>query len=149
MDRRAYLRTLGGLSTVGLAGCASIIADQSAEATDYDVGMSTMDFRPEVVEVAVGETVVWKNTSSHAHTVTAYESRIPDDASYFASGGFEDEEAARNGWIGGTEGALYQDDVYEHAFEVPGEYPYFCVPHEPSNMVGTVRVTDERKSPQN
>lgn len=142
MDRRAYLRAVGGLSTVGLAGCAGLAADQSGGSREYDVGMSTVAFRPEVVEVAVGETVVWKNTSSHAHTVTAYESLIPEDAAFFASGGFETEQAARDGWIGKTEGAMYQGDEFEHTFDVPGEYPYFCVPHEKSGMVGTVVVGD-------
>ena len=148
MDRRAYLRAVGGLSTVGLAGCSAIVAEQSGGSTDYDVGMSTMDFRPEVLEVAVGETVVWKNTSSHAHTVTAYESGIPDDAAYFASGEFQTEKAARDGWIGGTKGALYSGDTYEHTFDVPGEYRYFCVPHERSNMVGTVNVVEKSETPQ-
>ena len=140
MKRRAFLRVAGGLSTVGLAGCPSFVADSSSGSTEYDVGMSTVAFRPEVVEVAVGETVVWTNTSSHAHTVTAYESEIPEAADYFASGGFDSEQTARDGWIGETRGALYQGDSYEHAFEVPGEYRYFCVPHEQSGMVGTVVV---------
>ncbi|WP_241997224.1 plastocyanin/azurin family copper-binding protein [Halorubrum sp. SD626R] len=29
---------------------------------------------------------------------------------------------------------------YEHTFEEPGTYEYFCIPHEGSGMVGTVRV---------
>ena len=142
MDRRAYLRTVGGLSTVGLAGCSGLVTGPSDQSRDYDVGMSTAAFRPEAVEVAVGEAVVWRNTSSHAHTVTAYENEIPEEAAFFASGGFDDEQAARDGWMGQTKGALYQGDEYSHTFEVPGEYRYFCIPHEQSGMVGTVTVRE-------
>lgn len=142
MDRRTYLRTVGGLSTLGLAGCSGLFTGPSEQPDDYDVGMSTVAFRPETIEVVVGDTVVWKNTSSHAHTVTAYESQIPEDAAFFASGEFETEEAARDGWMGDTTGALYQGDEYSHTFDVPGEYQYFCIPHEQSGMVGTVTVRE-------
>lgn len=142
MDRRAYLRTVGGLSTVGLAGCAGLVTGPSDEPSDYDVGMSTAAFRPATLEVTVGQEVLWRNTSSHAHTVTAYESGIPDDAAFFASGGFDDEQAARDGWMGKTTGALYQGDEYAHTFDVPGKYQYFCIPHEQTGMIGTVTVSE-------
>lgn len=142
MKRRAYLRAVSGSSAAALAGCAGLVAGPAEDSPPYDVGMSTRAFLPELVEISVGETVVWRNTSSHAHTVTAYESGIPEDAAYFASGEFEGEGAARDGWMGATEGALYQGDTYERAFEVPGEYRYFCVPHEQANMVGTVVVEE-------
>ena len=141
MDRRAYLRTVGGLSTVGLAGCSGLVAERSTGSQSYDVGMSTDAFRPARVEIAPGETVVWRNTSSHAHTVTAYEDSIPGDAAYFASGEFDNQSDAEDGWIGETKGALYQGNEYEWTFEVPGEHHYFCVPHEQAGMVGTVVVT--------
>jgi len=140
MDRRGYLRAVGAVAVAGLSGCATLFSD--SESGDYDVGMSTRDFRPEVLEVDAGETVVWRNTSSHAHTVTAYENRLPEDAPYWASGGFESEAAARDAWTNRTGGALYQGDVYERTFEVPGQHHYVCIPHEPGGMVGTVVVTE-------
>lgn len=143
MDRRAYLRTVGGLSIAGLAGCSGLATGPSEQSGDYDVGMSSAAFRPASIEVAVGDTVVWRNTSSHAHTVTAYENEIPADAEFFATGDFDTLQAAREGWMGETEGALYQNGEYSHTFEVAGEYPYFCIPHEKSGMVGTVTVTEE------
>jgi plastocyanin len=71
--------------------------------------------------------------------VTAYESGIPDEAAYFASGGYDSEEAAREAWTN-LEGAITSGDTYEHTFEVPGTYHYFCIPHERGGMVGTVTV---------
>jgi len=134
MRRRAYLAAVVGASAA-LAGCSQGSADES-----YDVGMSAVAFRPPEVEVAVGEPVVWKNTSSRGHTVTAYEDGIPVDAAYFASGGYDSEAAAREAWRTGGDGTVWGGETYEHTFEVPGTYQYVCIPHESSGMVGTVVV---------
>lgn len=139
MERRTFLRVAGLAATAGAGGCL----DGSARAgASHDVGMTTRRFRPTEITVEPGETVVWRNTSSHAHTVTAYADGIPDRAAYWASGEFPSEPAARDAWADGFGGALYQDDVYERTFEVPGTHRYFCVPHERGGMVGSVVVTD-------
>lgn len=138
MRRRAFLATVG-TGTVALAGCLG--AGSSGD--EYDIGMSSSRFKPAEYAVAPGTTVVWKNTSKHSHTVTAYESGIPDDAEFFASGGFESVEAARDGWQQSTAGAIEQRQSFEHEFTIPGEYRYFCIPHERSNMVGVITVTED------
>jgi len=142
MDRRTALRTIGGVGLgLSLAGCLDSGASAgTGTGGDHDVGMSTRKFLPPTITVAPGEAVVWKNTSSHAHTVTAYGDRIPADAAFFASGDFETTEAAQSAWFGGGGGALYSGDTFEHTFEVPGTYHYFCIPHEASGMVGVVEV---------
>jgi len=143
MDRRTFLAGGAGLASVGLAGCSALTGDSaSADESDYDVGMGAAFFRPTEVEVAAGETVVWRNTGNRRHTVTAYEGRIPDEAEFFASGGYDDEASAREGWRGGFGGAIDSGEEYEVTFEVPGTYHYFCIPHEPSGMVGQVVVTE-------
>lgn len=139
MDRRSYLAGVGSLAAVGVAGCIG-----SGESSgDYDVGMTTRDFRPEVLEVPPGTTVTWKNTSGTGHTVTAYENGIPDGADYFASGGYEDQQAAEAGWGGGSGGNIYSGETYEHTFEVVGEYNYYCIPHEAAGMKGVIVVTED------
>jgi plastocyanin len=137
--RRQLLAAGTGVVTA-LAGCTT--GGSSSDSEEYDVGMGGSFFDPERVEVSVGEPVVWKNTGSRAHTVTAYEDAIPDDADYFASGGFDSQSAAEDGWRDGFGGAIESGQVYERAFDVPGEYGYFCVPHEPGGMVGTVVVSE-------
>lgn len=137
MDRRTFLAT-GAVTAV--AGCLGTGADDSASG-DWDVGMSARRFTPSQIEVDVGTTVTWRNTSRGPHSVTAYEDEIPESAAFFASGGFGDESAARDGWME-SEGAIQPEETYEHTFEVPGEYRYFCIPHEPSGMTGTVRVVE-------
>src|SRR6056297_313516 len=138
MERRAFLRAAVPTAAVGLAGCIG-----SGTPTDYDVGMGAKEFRPTTLEVSAGTTVTWLNTNKQGHSVTAYESGLPDGAEYFASGGFDSEQAARDAWGNSSGGTLFEGQTFEHTFEVPGEYPYFCIPHEIGGMVGTVVVTDE------
>lgn len=95
-------------------------------------------FEPSSLEVVAGDTVTFTNASPESHTVTAYGARIPADADYFASGGFEDEATARDE-IG--DGLVKRDETYEITFDEPGTYEYFCIPHESDGMKGTIVVT--------
>jgi len=136
MDRRTFLRAVGAAGTAAVAGCL----DSRASGGDYDVGMSTVAFRPETLTVEAGTTVVWRNTSKQGHSVTAYEDALPEGAAYFATGNFDSESAARAAWSDAGGGRLGQGKTFEHTFEVPGTYSYFCIPHERAGMVGTVEV---------
>lgn len=135
MDRRGFLARAGVAAGAGLAGCTSV---GGLSEGDFDVGMSQSAFLPQTFEIGVGETVVWGNDSSRPHTVTAYGEEIPPDATYFASGGFDSEQAARDGWP--NAGSIESGETYDHTFEVPGTFGYFCIPHEPAGMVGEIVV---------
>lgn len=137
MDRRSFLAAAGATTLASLAGC---VAGQTS-ARDYDVGMTAQTFEPATITVSVGEEVVWANTSARAHSVTAYEAGIPEEGEFFATGGYESEMEARNAWANGK-GAINTGQEYTHAFEVPGEYRYFCIPHEEAGMIGTVVVEE-------
>ena len=139
MNRRTFLATGAVAGVAGLSGCLAVFNDAGRNSEDYDVGMADSAYEPAEVTVAVGDTVVWKNTSGRAHTVTAYDSGVPEGAEYFASGGFEDEGAARDAWKRGA-GGIVSGETYEHTFETPGEYAYVCIPHERQAMTGTVVV---------
>ena len=179
MNRREFLAT--GATTVGmaLAGCAS------GEGLGYDVGMVSNAFvpgnttevppdapewvprGPPTIEVRKGETVVWENTGSRIHTVTAatadhpeaeamlgtvegdagYQDlapRLPGPGTFFASGDFDDELAAVESFFqtvsGG--GAIPPGKQYAHTFYTPGWYHYYCIPHETAGMMGNVHVLD-------
>lgn len=134
-SRREFLAAAGTTATAGLAGCLGLF-----ESDAYDIGMTAIAFQPETVTVSVGSTVVWKNTSSRAHTVTAYEGSLPDGAAFFATGGYDSETAAREAWDDDGEGVITTNETFEHTFEVPGDYRYVCLPHETSAMVGTIEV---------
>jgi len=102
--------------------------------------MRTTAFAPETITVDTGTTVVWRNTSARGHTVTAYESTLPDGATFFASGGYESTDEAREAWHDDSGGRIETSGTFSHTFEIPGEYGYVCIPHETSSMVGTVIV---------
>lgn len=133
--RRRVLATLGAAGVGGLAGCLSTF-----DRPDYDIGMRATAFKPETITVDAGTTVVWRNTSARGHTVTAYESTLPEGAAFFASGGFESTGAAREAWHDDSGGRIETSDTFSHTFELPGTYRYVCIPHETSSMVGTVVV---------
>lgn len=151
MNRRGYLAGLAGASIATFIGYTALGDPDGAllGSTEYDIGMSRNAFEPTRYETTVGEPVVWKNTSEAYHTVTAYESAIFDEegATYFATGGYNDEETARAAYWDRMGGSLATRETYEHTFEVPGTYSYFCVPHEIDGngdvkMVGSVVVEE-------
>lgn len=141
MNRRTFLAGAGMATITPLAGCAGVLGGEEAS-QEHDVGMSASRFLPASLEVSVGTTVVWANTGSRAHTVTAYDDKIPEEADYFASGGYENEEKARQAWMDGTGGAIHANETYEHTFEVPGRYTYFCIPHEAGGMAAQIIVEE-------
>lgn len=158
LTRRRYLVGIAATGTgLGLAGCSS-----GGESTDSPIDTSTetssaggggdgewtrtdtvemndeLAFAPKQIEVEAGTTVTWENVGTIGHSVTAYEDTIPEDAAYFASGGFDSEDAAVEAYP--DEGNVTEGETYEHTFETTGEYEYYCIPHEMNGMVGTVRV---------
>ena len=137
MDRRAFLATAGAAVVVPVAGCTS--GGLSEE--EFDVGMSQNAYLPDTVEVSVGETLVWGNNGSRKHTVTAYESGLPEGAAFFASGEYDSTDAAREEWKSGG-GNIAPGKTYEHTFETAGEHRYFCIPHERDGMTGVVVVSE-------
>ena len=143
MNRRSFLGGVAGVAVgTGLAGCGG----SRGETGDHDVGMTARKFTPATIEVPPGTTVVWKNTSTHAHTVTAYEESIPKSTEFWSSGDFDTQSDAENGWLDGNEGAIYQDEMFEHTFNTPGTHKYYCVPHEAGGMAGAVIVTEDAET---
>jgi len=142
MQRRRFLRRVGAAgvgtgATASLAGCAGVGGEP-----DFDVGMLATAYQPREITVSVGDTVVWENTSARAHTVTATEGGIPEAAEFFASGGFDDYDAALSAWQSDFGGRLESGDRFEHTFTVPGTYEYVCIPHREGGMYGTVVVEE-------
>jgi plastocyanin len=159
-QRRKLLKVIGTTGAVGLvgglAGCTSSAQSDGAGATatptateassdgEEWTATNTIDmndelaFAPTHVEVEAGTTVTWTTTGAVGHTVTAYEDGIPEGAAYFASGGFDSEQAAKDGYP--EKGNVTEGKSYEHTFETKGTYEYYCVPHEMNGMIGYVKV---------
>jgi plastocyanin len=117
------------------------VVDGVPDDADHVVDMQAVAYAPEELTIQQGETVAWVHAGGEPHSVTAYEQNIPEDAAYWASGGFDSEEAARQGWEEGT-GAIQEGQSYVRTFETPGEHEYVCIPHEAAGMVGTVIVEE-------
>jgi len=76
-------------------------------------------FIPADISVDVGETVIWSNDDTAAHTVTS--------------------GSAADGPDGVFDSSLFMAaTTFEHTFDEAGDYPYFCMVHP--WMVGTVTV---------
>jgi plastocyanin len=99
-----------------------------------------LTYSPKKIEVEAGTTVTWRNVGSVGHTVTAYEDELPDGAEFFASGDFDSESAAVDGYESDNGGNIEAGESYEYTFETTGTYEYYCIPHEMNGMTGTVRV---------
>lgn len=87
---------------------------------DVEIEIEMFSFEPEVVEIGVGETVTWTNQDATRHTATSGIDGDPD-------GTFEVTFDGR-------------DDTASVTFDEPGEYAFFCSPH--NFMTGTVVVTE-------
>ena len=130
--RSLHYLLVAAIAAILLAACSSSDDDSVTMSEDFR-------FEPREITVAPGQTIMFKNTSSQVHTVTAYEDEVPNGTKYFTSGGFTSEEAARDDF---TKGFIQPGDTYEVTLEVPGTYQYFCFPHESTDMKGTIVVEE-------
>lgn len=168
LSRRSFLRA-GTATAAGTAAAGTAAAQEGTETgTDSGNGASngtatgtstggggsthTVDmtdslvFEPAELTVAAGDTVVWENVGSVGHSVTAYGENIPDGADYWASGGFDSEDAARSGYP--DQGNVPGGESYQHTFETLGTHEYFCIPHESAGMTGAIEVVEEISTPE-
>ncbi|MFC7141849.1 plastocyanin/azurin family copper-binding protein [Halosimplex aquaticum] len=97
-------------------------------------------FEPKKIKVEAGTTVTFENVGNIGHTVTAYEDKIPDGATYFASGDFDSESAASEGYKSDQTGNIPSGESYEVTLETTGTYEYYCIPHKLNGMVGSIKV---------
>jgi plastocyanin len=108
-------------TALACAAALASIATPVKAGDDIGAEVSAIDdvFDPEVVRVQPGETVEWTNDGRSAHTVEA------DDGSW-------------------RSGVLESGTTFEHTFEAPGVYAFFCRYHGAPGvgMAGTIVVGD-------
>lgn len=124
---------------VALAPVVAACSDDASTGTATVEMVEGQRFKPDVAVVPAGTTVTFVNESAEAHTVTAYQDEIPDDAKYFASGDFLTEAEARDNL---ADGIIGQEDTFEVTFGVAGTYEYFCIPHESQGMKARIVVEE-------
>jgi plastocyanin len=124
---------------LGIVVATALIALTACSAADAGAVSMVDGFRyePSTITVERGQTVTFVNDSSDIHTVTGLQESLPSSASYFASGDFDSERAARDDV---QRGFVEPGDDYSVTLEKPGTYRYVCIPHETSGMRGTIVV---------
>lgn len=138
-SRRAVLAAVGVGAAGSLAGCTSREEDGAVQDGEATVIMTDEpSFDPPVVEVGIGDAVVWENAGSRPQTVTAYGDGVPTQSEYFASGGIGSEVGARI--LYPVAGGLSRGERYGNTFEASGTYRYFSIPAEDQGMTGRVVV---------
>lgn len=156
-SRRRLLRSAAAAAAAtglaGAAGAAPVGAPDVAGGTPihdapYTVQAAQFAWAPEVLVVPTGATVTFQG-GRIPHTVTSA-ATIEDAVNCTHNGESEDTyEGIRSGGEYVVDSA---DDAYslfisqgenkQVTYEVPGDFPYYCVPHCDQVMVGTVRVRD-------
>jgi plastocyanin len=104
---------LGAALALILNGMNAGAGERAKPKKTYTVTIEGMKFQPQVLTVAVGDTVIWVNKDLVAHTATA------------ADGTFDSKLIA-------------PDKSWKLTVRQPGEFPYVCTYHP--TMKGTLKV---------
>ena len=91
-----------------------------------------LKYVPQTLTIKVGDTVTWRNTGKTRHTVTddpmkarkKESARLPDGVQLWDAG------------------YISRGQSWSRKFDVPGQYTYFCIPHELAGMVATIVVEE-------
>ncbi len=136
---RRQLLSRAGLSVLAL-GLAPVVAacggararSSTSTAAGTVIEMNDQNrFVPEKVTLRVGDTVTWRNVGSVAHTVTGDPSKAMQESSVRLPAGAKPWDS---GYIAGGQS-------WSRKFDTPGEYTYFCIPHEAMGMVASLTVS--------
>ena len=87
-----------------------------------------LSFDPESFEIAVGDTVLWEWVGG-GHNIKYDDGAVPGGTDWTGT------EGSRTTTYG-------EGHAHWHTFETPGEYAYYCVPHQSSDMRGSFTVTE-------
>ena len=88
------------------------------------LGKESMVYSKKVVNIEVGETILWKATTK-GHNVEFIKGGTPEGVEKFKS--------------------KMNKDV-EYTFQIPGIYAYWCTPHKSMGMIGFVVVGNDKSN---
>jgi plastocyanin len=122
----------GGGAAATKPPAASTPAPSGGGAQAQTINMTDQfQFQPAALTVPRGTTVTWMNTGQQQHTVT-------DDPSKAASAADAKLPSGGQPW---DSGLIDGGKTFTHTFDTPGEYAYFCMPHEALGMVARITVS--------
>ena len=110
-------------------GTAPGVASAAVSTVNMTVALK---FEPGTLTVPKGTTVTWRNSRATVHTVT-------DDPAKAAN---KADAALPSGVKPWDSGNINPGGTFQHTFDTPGSYQYFCILHEAAGMVASITVTD-------
>ncbi len=121
-----------------LRGASAQIAERGGPSVPDKEAMvhmtNALTYVPARVTITAGQSVVWMNTSSMIHTVTADPSLAKDPSHVQLPAGARPFNS----------GDIVPGGTFRHTFDVPGTYVYFCIPHETLGMIGRITVQENQ-----
>lgn len=114
-------------AAVALVGAAA----RAGETHRVNIPADRTAFVPAELTVKAGDTVRWRNRSIVEHSVVCDPAKAKDPKNGAHPAGTPPFDS----------GVFANDATFEHTFETPGTYRYFCREHEGMGMVGMVTVT--------
>jgi plastocyanin len=105
------VRTL--LVAFGLIVCAIVVSADQRKAKTHTITIEGMRFQPEVLTIALGDTIVWVNKDIVPHTATS------------KTGNFDSKD-------------IQVDKSWKYTIRQKGDFPYICTFHP--TMKATLRV---------
>lgn len=133
LERRRLFTAIPVALAGSLTGCLS---GPSFRDADVIAGPENQNvFEPAELTVSVGDTVTW-GFASAGHNVCCRpdhsdDAGLSDDAEPFASYGPDESPESS---------LIPRGETFEHAFDVPGQYDYVCIPHDDLGMTGAIHV---------
>lgn len=104
-------------TTDGAEATVAFALETASGGSVTEITLSGTSFSNDDVTINVGDRIRWVNSDGALHTVT------PD---------------GHTEWTGVTLDAA--DESFEHTFDTPGTYAYYCNPHRSQGMTGIIRV---------
>jgi len=95
-------------------------------------------FQPADLTIVVGDRVRWTNVSGGPHNVAFHPDKIPSGAKALLNAAMRERMSDLTGKL-----LIQPNATYEISFVglPPGQYQYYCTPHEMLGMTGTITVT--------
>lgn len=116
-----------------MIAAAAIFSASMANAATVTVKMTDTPpvFVPVKITIKAGDTVEWENNAATLHTVTFDASKEQVKGDVILPPGVKPFDS----------GFMMPGGKFSYTFTVPGNYKYFCLPHEKDGMIGYVTVT--------
>ena len=133
-SRSASPATTGASGGAAGAAPSAVSSPSTTSATGAATTVNMTDanqYQPTTITVARGATVTWMNTGQTPHTVT-------DDPTKAASPSDSTLPSGAQPW---DSGLVNGGASFTHTFDTPGQYTYFCIPHESLGMIARITVT--------